>query len=272
MTPPPGPLSVCLTSWPLDFTNAVHQAAQLGFTHVDVVALVDRPAAHLEALAESGVIVQCAAVGRNLPAGYGLDACDAGIRRKTLDVVKQHIADAAQLGATSVYIVPGFDSGAAALASFAEACALLADYAAQRMMRFCVEHFPGRALPSVAATLAWLESAAQPNLFLLLDSGHCLLSGENPAESARRAGARLGYVHLDDNDGQSDCHWPLFTGQLTARHLEEVRDALWTLGYCGGLAFEFNPQHPHATAGLRASKAAIGPLLRGGERAPSPGR
>lgn len=254
MTPSPGPLAALLTSLPLDFAGALRQATQLGFTHVDVVAVVDRPVAHLEALAESGAVVQCAAIGRNLPAGYGLDIADALMRRKALAVVKQHMDDAARLGAASVYIVPGFDDRATALAYFAECCGLLADHAAQRMMRLCVEHFPGRALASAATTLAWLESLAHPNLYLLLDVGHCLISGEDSAAVARHAGARLGYVHLDDNDGQSDGHWPLLTGRLAARDLEDLRDAMRTIHYIGGMALELKPDHGDVIAGLRASK------------------
>src|SRR5262249_17287722 len=53
------PVSVLLSSLPLDFAAAVRQAAALGFTHVDVVALADRPADHLEVLADAGVLVAC---------------------------------------------------------------------------------------------------------------------------------------------------------------------------------------------------------------------
>jgi sugar phosphate isomerase/epimerase len=262
MTQPIGPLAAFLTSLPLDFADAVRQAAHLGFTHVDVVALIDRPAAYLEALAETGVLVQCAALGRALPAEHTLDTQDAAIRRTTLELVKRQLGDAARLGATAVYLVPGLDGSATALTCFAEACALLADYAAQRMLRLCVEHIPGRALPTVAATLAWLESLGHPNLYLLLDVGHCLLSGEDAGACVRRAGRRLGYVHLDDNDGQGDVHWPLLTGRLQANELDELALALRAHDYRGGLALELNAAHGDATAGLRASKEIAERLLR----------
>ena len=53
----PWPLSACLAALPADFAGAVAQAADLGFTHVDADAAVERPAAHREALADSGVLV-----------------------------------------------------------------------------------------------------------------------------------------------------------------------------------------------------------------------
>src|SRR5207253_6701863 len=131
----PGPLAAFLTSLPLDFADACGAAVRLGFTHADVVALADRPAAQLEALAETGLLVQCAALGRDLPPGQALDAADVGARRAALDLVKRQVADAARVGASSTYIVPGRDAGARALAEFSEVCVALAEYAGRRLLR-----------------------------------------------------------------------------------------------------------------------------------------
>src|SRR5437764_641474 len=163
------PLSAMLTSLPLDFEPAVQAVAALGFHHADVVALADRPAAHREALADSGLLVGCASLGRGLPEGHGLDVEPLEMRRATLDIVKRQIADAAQLGATSAYLVPGFDGSPDALLRFADAVALLADFASARMVRLCVEPVPGRALSRADATLAWLESPRLDGVRLLLD-------------------------------------------------------------------------------------------------------
>jgi D-psicose/D-tagatose/L-ribulose 3-epimerase len=231
-------ISAMLTSLPLEFGPAVEQAAALGFSHIDVVALAERPAAHREALADAGLLVSCAAVGRGLPEGQTLDAVDAAVRRAALDAMRRQVADAAALGATHCYVIPGMDASADGLLRFAETCALLADYAGQRMVRLCVEHIPGRALPTAAGTLAWLETVGHANLGLLLDVGHCLLSGEDAARVVSEARARLGYVHFDDNDGQGDLHWPLLTGRLTEENLRAVLDSLRMGGYGGALALE----------------------------------
>ena len=66
---------------PLEFEAAVRQLHALGFRHADVVALPERPAEHREALAETGLVVACAAVGRDLPDGCTLDAPDVRQRR-----------------------------------------------------------------------------------------------------------------------------------------------------------------------------------------------
>jgi sugar phosphate isomerase/epimerase len=250
----PWSLGVLLDGPPADFTAEVQLAADLGFASVDVVALEERPETDRDALAVAGVLVRCAAVGRGLPDGSVLDAADAGRRRDALDRVRPQIADAARLGATHAYVVSGMDASPAGLACFAEACGLLADYAAGRMVRLCVEPIPGRALPDAAATLAWLRQTAHAELGLLLDVGHCLISGEDPASVARAAGPRLGYVHLDDNDGVGDLHWPLLTGRLTASHLTDLAATLGEMRFSGGISLELKAAGAERAPALQRSK------------------
>jgi sugar phosphate isomerase/epimerase len=256
------PISAMLSSLPLDFEPAVRQAAALGFRRADVVALDERPQAHLEALADVGLLVSCCPIGRGMLTNQTLDASSLADRRAALETMERHIADAARLGATHAYIIPGLDTSDAALARFADACVQLADFAARRMVKLCVEHVPGRALPSAAAALAWLDELAHPNLFLLVDIGHCLISGEDPAGVVRQAGARLGYVHFDDNDGAGDIHWPLLTGRLTEGALRQVIGALTVADYRGALALELNPQNADPIAALRDGKALLERLIR----------
>jgi sugar phosphate isomerase/epimerase len=127
------------------------------------------------------------------------------------------------------------------------------------MVRLCVEPIPGRALPSAAAALDWLARVNHGNLALLLDTGHCLISREDPAEVVHQAGKRLGYVHLDDNDGQGDLHWPLFTGVLTEIQLAACLMALHEQGYRGALSLELKAESP--IAALRDGKAVVERLL-----------
>jgi sugar phosphate isomerase/epimerase len=254
-------LAAFVTSLPGDFPAALGQIAALGFSHVDLVAEVERPAEQLEALADSGLLVSCLALGRCLPPGHVLDAPDVDVRRVTLTLFQRQVADAARLGATAVYLVPGFEGSATALTCFAASCALLADYAAARKVRLCVEHVPGRALPTAAATLDWLQQRGHPQLGLLLDVGHCLISGEDAADVVRRAGQRLSYVHLDDNDGAGDLHWPLLTGRLTQQQLADVMTALRAIEYRGALALELNPTTSDPIAALRDGKRIVERLI-----------
>ena len=257
-------LAAFATSLPGDLPAVLRQIAALDFTHVDLVAEIDRPAEQLEALADSGLLVSCQALGRNLPAGHTLDAADAGVRRATLALLERQVADAARLGATTAYLVPGLDSSVNALTCFAEGCALLADYAVARGVRLCVEHVPGRALPAAATALDWLEQLGHPHLSLLLDVGHCLISGEDAAAVVRRAGERLGYVHLDDNDGEGDLHWPLLTGRLTEPQLADTMRALQAIGYRRALALELNPRNANPAEALRDGKRIVDGVIQDG--------
>ena len=75
-----------------------------------------------------------------------------------------------------------------------------------------MEHFPGTALPTVSETLAFLQGVDHPNLYLLFDTGHAQISGEEMVATIKAAGPQLGYVHLNDNDGLGDFHLPLLDG------------------------------------------------------------
>jgi sugar phosphate isomerase/epimerase len=253
----PRPLAAFATSLPGEFAAALRQIAALGFRYVDLVAEIDRPAEHLEVLAESGLLVSCVALGRQLPAGHSLDAADVGVRRATVALLRGQITDAARLGATTAYLVPGFDGSVTALTCFAEGCALLADYAAARRVRLCIEHVPGRALPTAAATLDWLQQIGHPHLGLLLDVGHCLISNEDAADVVRRAGERLVYVHLDDNDGIGDLHWSLFSGRLKEQQLAGLMSALREIRYQGALSLELNPANADPVGALRDGKRIV---------------
>src|SRR5262245_645552 len=112
-----------LTSLPLDFAPALAQVRALGFSHADLVGVVDRPTLECEALADSGLLVGCVSVGRGLPEGVTLDAKSPATRRQAVALVQRQLSDAAQLGAGSCYLVPGHDSQPASLDRFGEACA-----------------------------------------------------------------------------------------------------------------------------------------------------
>jgi sugar phosphate isomerase/epimerase len=255
-------LSAFLTSLPTEVPFALYKVARLGFTHVDMVAVAERSEDDREALASSGLLVSCMALGRDLPEGCALDEENPDKRLRAVLEVKKQIADAAQLGATHVYLVPCKDTDTKALRRFSDGCAELADYASGRMMQLCVEHVPGRALPSVAALLKWLEDADLADVKMLLDIGHCLITEEEPAQAVAQAGDRLGYVHLDDNDSIGDLHWPLLTGRLTYDMLDAFLAILKEFAYKGGVALELNPQNEDPVRALREGKEIFERMIR----------
>ncbi len=157
-----------------------------GATHVEVAASGERVAEDLEALADAGVIVACAALGHGLPAGHSLAAADVHVRRATLRLLKEQVSDAARLGAVCVAL-EGFPSGEEAQARFAEGAVLLADQAASRMVRLSV----GGENPE--RVMDWLATANHPALGLLL----IVRPGVNVNGFARRAGGWLFHVRVE---------------------------------------------------------------------------
>ena len=121
-----------------EFLSAIREAVARGHTHIDVIGLVERPAEHLEALAESGLVVRCVTIGLGLPPGETLDAVDIRLRRSALDKMKRQIADAALLGASSCRLIPSMERSSEAMVLLAAASEVLAEYAARRMLSFTV--------------------------------------------------------------------------------------------------------------------------------------
>jgi hydroxypyruvate isomerase len=189
-----------------------------------------------------------------MPEGATLDNAGARAAARALAHVKAGLAHGADLGATAAYIVPDMDSSRAGLARYAQALATAAGEAARLGLKLCVEHFPGRALPTAAATLDFLKEIGHPNLYLLFDIGHIQMSGEDPAAVIETAGDRLGYVHLDDNDGQNDLHLSLLDGVLTEATLQRTLETLGKIGYDGAISLELNPNLANPLQALRQSR------------------
>lgn len=70
----------------------------------------------------------------------------------------------------------------------------LAKHAAGQGMRFCYHHHMGSCVES-GADIDRFMAAAGPDVRLLLDTGHCLFGGTDPAELARKYMHRVGHIH-----------------------------------------------------------------------------
>ncbi|MYD09060.1 MAG: sugar phosphate isomerase/epimerase [Chloroflexi bacterium] len=241
-------------------TEILREARALGFDWIDI-----QPT-HLRALEsrllaqELGLRVSCVGASFAMPAGAALDHADADKRKTAFDNVASGIALAGHLGAESAYVVPGKDSSPNALARFRDSLAGLADLAAGFGVKLALEHFPGTTLPTASETLEFIRRADHPNLYLLIDSGHLQMTGEEPASAILNAGDRLGYMHFDDNDGVSDLHWALLDGVMTEESLDATLQALADIDYQGALSLELSPGLPNPARALAAGRDA---LLRG---------
>jgi sugar phosphate isomerase/epimerase len=232
--------SACIWAEPGPVDRMLESVKQTAFHFVDVEpATLDAPGA-LDTLKRLGLKVSCVALDHELPAECSWERDGEGAVRMTR-ALESAIVKAESLGATTGYIAPCKQRKQ--LARFRDAAAQLAQFAAGHNVKLCVEHAPGRALSGARETLAWVEGIGQPNLYLLLDVGHTLITREKAWEIAEAAGARLGYVQLDDNDGKKDLHWPLLDGVLRREELLRTLETLKRIGYQGTLGLELVPYH-----------------------------
>jgi len=229
----------------------------LGFRWIDIRPEFLKSSAAQAVARSNSLKVSSVAASYGLPEGASLDSPDILSRNEALTHLHRVAHQCKMLGGSAVYLVPGADGSEAALSRFADSLVTAADRAAALGITVGVEHFPGTALPSAAETLEFIEGIDHPNLGLLFDIGHVLISDEDPAGVIRRAGKRLAYVHLDDNDGEGDLHWALLDGLLTVETLGEMFVALKEIEYTGAISLELSPQLEDPFLALQRSRQIV---------------
>ena len=235
----------------------LQKMSELGFGWIDIQPAMLGTAESRGLAQKLGISVSCVGASFGLPDGATLDSPDATQRAAALAHMEKSLAHAAYLGATAAYVIPGMDGGKEALMRYGDSVAATAEIAQKHGLTLGIEHFPGKALDTAAATLDFVRAVAHPNLYLLFDSGHIQMRGEDPAAIIRQAGERLSYVHLDDNDGVGDLHWSLLDGVMTEASLRSIFAALDDIGYDGGVSLELSPRLPDSLAALQASREIV---------------
>jgi len=250
-------LSCCIWALTSPEEDNLKRMAELGFSWIDIQpAMLATPES--QGLAQKlGLSVSCVGASFGLPDGASLDSPDAHARAAALARMGKSLAHAASLGATSAYVIPGMDGSREGLVRYGDSVAAAAQMAQQHGLTLGIEHFPGKALDTAAATLDFVRAVAHPNLYLLFDSGHIQMRREDPAAVIRQAGERLSYVHLDDNDGVGDLHWSLLDGVMTEASLRDIFAALDEIGYNGGVSLELSSRLADPFAALRASREIV---------------
>lgn len=255
-------ISACgwsLTGMPQDVLLRVRGA---GFDAIDLWPSGWHGVSSQEKLSSFGLALACAGVSSlAVPAGRGLNTLAESDAGRVLPYFSGAIERAGALGAHAVYMVTP-DVRLSDDSIYIRSMTRLADVAAGAGVRLCIEPHPGRALATSAEALEFVRRLDHENFYVLIDLGHTLITGEDPAAAVRSAGDRLGYVHIDDNDGRDDLHLPLFGGVLTPGIAERFLDALAEEGYAGGIGIEIKPTTPAPLSGLVAAREYI----RGWER------
>ncbi len=180
---------------------------------------------------------------------------------ETVQRVKADLDAAQHVGATTAYLVPDLEHDRDSIVRFSRRLEELAAYASTRDVRLCLEHFPGRGLPTIRQTIEVIEGVGHPNLALVLDLGHAQITGEDAAETLRRHRELVGYIHLDDNDGSNDLHQGLFEGVLAKPTLERLLRAAHDTSWPGPLAIELSSNLDDPAASIERSVAIVRSML-----------
>ncbi len=248
-------MTISCCTWALAGTeaDALTAIAQVGLRHIDHRPFDFRSAESRRLISDLELTPACMATGFGMPEGAALDAADAGARDAAIEHTRRALEYAHETGIKRAYLLPGEEEGdTEALSRYGESVTDLAGVAAGYGIKLCIEHFPGKALATVRDTLDYIERLGHDNLYLLFDIGHAQISKEDPAEAVTQAGGRLGYFHLDDNDGESDLHWALCDGVLTRDVLKRTLAALDHIGYDGPVSLEMNPGLPDPLAAIES--------------------
>lgn len=196
----------------------------------------------------------------------------AADRQEAVDDARRAMDIAAELGARRLHNCPlndGIDYPFEldpiraldnAAACFEQICAH------NRAINVCIEYKISeprvRCLIGTAGeTIAFAQMVGADNLGATLDSGHCFLANENPAQAAAMLAKckRLFYVHINDNDGRGD--WDLTPGTWHTWEFVELFHTLKRLGYDDWIAFDIVPKE-HEPSQVFTEAAAIANKLK----------
>ncbi len=242
--------SACIWNFKGSILETLPKIRHTAFHYIDVETEIVSPEAQ-RMIGEQGLKVSCVALDHHLPAGSALEGATDRVR-KAVTFLKQSLDKCRELGAKRAYVAPC--SGTKHLDSYRGALIELAEDAGRKGIKLCIEPVPGSALPGAGEALAFIEKTGHANLYLLLDTGHALLSKEKPHDVIRAAGIRLGYVQMSDNDGKKDRHWALLDGRLKEEDIVQILEALRQVGYEGTLGLELSGSLPILISSLARNR------------------
>lgn len=205
---------------------------------------------------------------RDLLAEYGLAVChvipaqfrypsllastNERVRRDSVRYIMDNADNALLLGAPSIHLCAGFSPFDAPRERGWDqlrrsVCEVL-DYTRGMGLRVYLEpahRFESNQVLTLDDGLRMIREIGDPQLGILLDTGHLHVNGEDLGEGVAKLGPLLGHVDLDDNDGSADSH--LAPGQGTIDFAPFVA-ALKASGYAGyvavelGMAYALDPE------------------------------
>ena len=182
------------------------------------------------------------------PWRYPPNDCTPETRAERMESMKKSIYGTAVLGCKSFIIHPIMPFGADSaenpdemIEMNAEFFSKLCDYAKTLGITVCYENMPFVHSPLARTTdiIKFVKKLNRDNFRICLDTGHCAVFGDSPADAVRIMGSDLlATLHVHDNDGLGDKHWRPREGIID---WEDFSKALSDIGYNGVFSLECAP-------------------------------
>ncbi len=232
----------------LPVVEEIRSFAGLGFDYLELA--MDPPEAHYSTISENHLAVTKALADHgmgivcHLPTFVSTADLTESIRRASVTEMKQSLTVAADLGAQKVVLHPPMISGMGTYVServrgyALEFIGDMVEISDALGVTICLENMMPRNGFGVEPTELDMLFWRFPSLQFTLDTGHANL-GEGGRTRlvglVKRLGERLGHVHLSDNRGMYDDHFPLGSGTIDFQHLAR---SMKDIGYDGTVTFE----------------------------------
>ncbi|MBS7643481.1 sugar phosphate isomerase/epimerase [Candidatus Bathyarchaeota archaeon] len=175
----------------------------------------------------------------------GLDLCSGNksVRERTVGYIKDCIDFAADLDAGIVYVCTVTKPDAhipvkKAWEWIIESLRTCADYAMEKNIRLALEPFPSGIVDTIDVAIEVVNQVNSSNLGILIDTGHLNITGEDLTVSVEKARKFLVHIHINNNDGVHDLHYPPYNGTLKKEAFSSFVNALKQVNYQGYYSFE----------------------------------
>ena len=201
--------------------------------------------------------------------GVNLASSIEEIRRDSVTRIGEAMRFLGELGGRTAIVHPtgspgpeeppyGLENIGAAAERIHRSVSELVAVAAETGVRVALENLPNTSIPcrplkSMEELRAFIAGFPPEHVGLCLDTGHACISGLDPAEQARIASERLYALHIQDVDGQDDCHWVPGHGVIDWSALGA---ALSAIGFDGAWTIEALAGRTEATAEQVAAECA----------------
>lgn len=167
------------------------------------------------------------------PLSLNLHSSNSEVREASVRYVCDCVDLAARLDGRLVYVTSVLrdTDRKDSIGRFIESLRKCADYAETNGLLLALEDFPFGEIPDVYVASDVLAKVNRSNTGLVLDTGHLALSIGSLEIPSRLVSDSVIHIHVNNNDGSGDKHWPPSIGKLTRESMQAFLRRLRESGY-----------------------------------------